>query len=72
MAKINNNVTMVTVKLPLTKDQQDDVYVAVNGKGYQIKRGVPVQVPDYIAEVLERSEEMDQAAMIKQAKLMQH
>lgn len=71
MAK-NNNVTMVTVKLPLTKEQQDDVYVAVNGKGYQIKRGVPVQVPDYIAEVLERSEEMDQAAMMKQAKLMQH
>ena len=72
MAKTNNNVTMVTVKLPLTKDQQDDVYVAVNGKGYQNKRGVPVQVPDYIAEVLERSEEMDQAAMMKQAKLMQH
>lgn len=71
MAK-NNNVTLVTVKLPLTKDQQDDVYVAVNGKGYQIKRGVPVQVPDYIAEVLERSEEMDQATMMKQAAMTKH
>lgn len=72
MAKNNNAVTMVTVKLPLTKDQQDDVYVAVNGKGYQIKRGVAVQVPDYIAEVLERSEEMDQVAMMKQAAMMKH
>ncbi len=52
------------VKIRLFKDNdkyKDDVFVAVNGRSYQIKRGVEVEVPDFVAEVLERSMKQDQA-----------
>ncbi len=50
------------VTIRLFKDNQkykDDVFVAVNGKGWQIQRGVDVQVPRYVAQVLKQSEEQD-------------
>ena len=54
---------MVTIQLPLSRSEKDDVYVAVNGKSFLIKRGVPVEVPDYVAEVIQHSEEMLAEAM---------
>lgn len=48
------------VKLRLFKDSgkyKEPVFVAVNGKTYMIERGVEVEVPDYVAEVLANSEE---------------
>ena len=48
----------VTIKLPLTRTEKDDVWVAVNGKAMQIKRGVEVEVPKCIYEVLQHKEEM--------------
>ena len=53
----------VKIKLPLTRTEKDDVYVAVNGKSYLIKRGVPVEVPACVAEVLQHKEEMLSQAM---------
>jgi hypothetical protein len=53
----------VKIKLPLTRSEKDDVYVAVNGKSFQIKRGETVEVPDYVAEVLQHREEMLAEAM---------
>ncbi len=53
----------VKIKLPLSRTEKDDVYVAVNGKPYQIKRGETVEVPDYVAEVLQHQEEMLAEAM---------
>lgn len=38
-----------------------DVFVAVNGRGYQIKRGVKVQVPRSVAMVLQDSKDQDNA-----------
>lgn len=52
-----------TIKLPLTRNEKDDVWVAVNGKSMQIKRGVPVEVPTCIAEVLQHKEDMLMQAM---------
>lgn len=49
---------MVTIKIPLTRNEKDDVYVALNGKAYQIKRGVEVRVPRGVAEILQNSEQM--------------
>ena len=49
---------MVTINIPLTRHEKEDVYVAVNGKSYLIKRGVDVKVPAYVAEVLKHKEEM--------------
>ena len=50
------------VKVKLFKDNHDyreDVFVAVNGERYLMQRGVEVEVPDYIAEVLEHSAQQD-------------
>jgi hypothetical protein len=49
---------MVKIKLPLTRTDKADKYCAVNGKTFLIKRGVEVEVPDYVAEVLQHEEEM--------------
>ena len=38
---------------------QGDLFVSVNGVNYQIKRGVTVQVPPEVAEVIQHSEEQD-------------
>ena len=54
---------MVKIKLPLTRSEKEDEYVAVNGKSYLIKRGETVEVPDFVAEVLEHKEEMLAQAM---------
>ena len=53
----------VKIKLPLTRSEKDDVYVCVNGDSFQIKRGETVEVPDYVAEVLQHREEMLAEAM---------
>ncbi len=50
-------------KIKLFKDNErykDDVFVAVNGKSFQIKRGVEVEVPEYVAQVLEQSAKQDE------------
>ena len=52
------------VPIPLFKDNEkykDDVFVAVNGRSFQIKRGETVMVPDYVAAVLEQSMAQDMA-----------
>lgn len=54
---------MVKIRLPLTRTETNDEYVAVNGKSYQIKRGQTVEVPDYVSEVIQSSEEMLSVSM---------
>lgn len=46
---------MVKIKLYKDKIKKDAVFVAVNGETYQIQRGVEVEVPDYVKEVLDNS-----------------
>lgn len=53
----------VKVKIPKTKEQQDDVFVSVNNRTWQIQRGVYVEVPACVAEVLQHSEEMSEEAL---------
>lgn len=57
-AKAASKPKMVTIKLPLTRYEKDDVYVAVNGRTFLIKRGEEVQVPVYVKEVLDNKEKM--------------
>ena len=56
--KTEPTVKMVKIKIPLTRTETEPVYVAVNGKAFMIKRGVEVEVPDYVVEVLQHKEEM--------------
>ena len=53
----------VKIKLPLTRSEKDDVFVCVNGDSFLIKRGETVEVPDYVAEVLQHREDMLAEAM---------
>lgn len=51
---------IVTIRLFIDNDKyKEDVVVMHNGKLYVIKRGVDVQVPRYIADILKQSEEQD-------------
>lgn len=53
--------TMVKVKLFRDNSQyKESVYVAVNGESYIVPRGVEVDVPDYVAKVLQNSIDEDQ------------
>lgn len=65
MATVSNKgEKMVTITLfKDNKAYTEDVFVGVNGKTYQIQRGVPVTVPDYVAEVLANSQKQDQHAI---------
>lgn len=62
-AKETNPVTapgkekMVTIRLPISKEDTRPVYVRVNGRKFGIPRGKAVEVPECVAEVLEHSEE---------------
>ena len=49
---------MVKVRIPRTKKDQEDVFVSVNMETFLIKRGMEVEVPDYVAEVLRHQEEV--------------
>ena len=55
---------MVKIRIPRTKADQEDVFVSVNMETFLIKRGVEVEVPDYVAEVLQHQEEMLENIML--------
>lgn len=55
---------MVKIRIPRTKADQEDVFVSVNNYTCVIKRGVEVEVPDYVAEVLQHQEEMLEKIML--------
>lgn len=55
---------MVTIRIPRTKADEEDVFVSVNMETFLIKRGVEVEVPDYVAEVLRHKEEMLENIML--------
>lgn len=59
-----NTKNMVKIKIPRTKSDQEDVFVSVNMETFLIKRGVEVEVPDYVAEVLQHQEEMLETIML--------
>ena len=64
MATTTNTRKMVKIRIPRTKADQEDVFVSVNMETFLIKRGVEVEVPDYVAEVLRHQEEMLEEIML--------
>lgn len=60
------------VKRRLFKDNdkyQADVFVCVNGKAYTIKRGVDVEIPEEVAEVLDNADDQLMVAAQKMDEL---
>ena len=59
----NKQEQMVSVTIPRGRKQEENfVIVSVNGRSWKIMKGVQVQVPGYVAEVLENSRMMAEAA----------
>ena len=56
---------MVRFRIPTGRSDLDkqDVFVAVNGKSYLIKRGETVELPKSVVEVLENSEAQNAYAL---------
>lgn len=59
-----NGPRMVKIRIPKTKEEKEDVFVSVNFRTYQIQRGVEVEVPDFVAEVLQNKEKMLEEIML--------
>ena len=54
---------MVALTIPRGRKQEENfVIVSVNGRSWKIMKGVEVQVPDYVAEVLENAQMMADTA----------
>lgn len=64
--KNENTVKKVKIRIPRTKAEQEDVFVSVNMETFIVKRGVEVEVPDYVAEVLRHQEEVLEDIMLFQ------
>lgn len=52
-----------TILVPRMSKNQADLFVGVAGERFLIKRGVPVSVPDYVADVVNQSIAQDQRTM---------
>ena len=60
---------MVKIRLPKTMANEDDVRVWVNHRSWQIQRGVEVEVPECVAEVLRNKEKaLEDIMLFKEAK----
>lgn len=57
----------VKIKLPKSRAEQEDVFVSVNNRTFLIARGVEVEVPECVAEVLTHREEMLEKIMLFEA-----
>lgn len=71
-ASKNEELKTVKIKLPLSKEQKDDVFVSVNDKKYQIKRGIEVDVPWFVAEILKNKESALETLFENQAKAQEN
>lgn len=51
----DNKPKMVKIMVPIVQGQTGDIHPCVNGEEYTIKRGEYVEVPWYIAEIVQNS-----------------
>ena len=58
---------LISIRLPLTKELQNDVFVRVNHRTWLIKRGETVQVPACVVEVLEHADQATAESLQYQA-----
>lgn len=59
MSTVSNATTekKVKIRIPISRENNSDVFVGVNGRSWLIKRGVEVEVPECVVEVLKHQEE---------------
>lgn len=54
----NPDEKKVKIKIPLTRKETEPVFVGMNGRTFLIQRGVEVEVPEGVAEILKNREEV--------------
>ena len=55
----NTNVPkekLVKIRIPISRESNADVFVSINERNWLIKRGVEVEVPECVVEVLRNQE----------------
>lgn len=62
-----NEEELISIRLPLTKENQQPVFIRCNQETWLVKRGVTVQLPKRAVEILENSEKAMLAGMEYQA-----
>lgn len=62
----------VNIRLAADRGKPDSLLVSVNGARYAIKRGVSVEVPWIVAQVIAQSERSDAALEKRIARLTEH
>ena len=58
---------LIKFTIQKTRENQDDVFVSVNDRTWQIQRGVEVEVPECVLEVLRHQQEMENIAIAYEA-----
>lgn len=74
MANINGKDPMkekVTVFVQMVSGEESSLFVAVNGKAWQIPRGKHVEVPKPVAEIIERSQRNNTKQLLYKQKLQE-
>ena len=63
--KTANNAKKAVVHLPRLRGQnaQQEEFFSVNGKNYIIQRGIDVEVPEEVAEVIRNAQRAEECAM---------
>ena len=71
--KTANNAKKVVVRLPRLHGQnaRQEEFFSVNGRNYIIQRGIDVEVPEEVAEVIRNAERAEECAMRYVDKLVQ-
>lgn len=54
---------MVTIKIDRHSKDEGDVFVSVNERTWQIKRGVYVDVPECVKEVIDNAQQAEEQAL---------
>lgn len=72
--KTANNAKKVVVRLPRLHGQnaRQEEFFSVNGRNYIIQRGIDVEVPEEVAEVIRNAEKAEEYAMHYVDKLVQN
>ena len=65
--KASEQEELISIRLPLTKELQNDVFVRVNHRTWLIKRGETVKVPACVVEVLEHADQATAESLQYQA-----
>ncbi len=61
--RTENGEKYVKIRLPKERRDQEDLFVGVNERTWLIRRGVEVEVPACVAEVLQNRERMLETIM---------